>query len=121
MVQDFDFVGFCNASEFGNTGVWFSCNQSIPPSVWRLEFPANITDHSPGGVGKNPDVVLTNSDLEMTGVVLHFLALEQLVPDLHHVQVAIGCNNMPAVTWTKQMATHASSPIVHCLLHGLAM
>jgi hypothetical protein len=33
VAQDFDFVGFCDASAFGAGGVWFSCNRSIPPSV----------------------------------------------------------------------------------------
>jgi hypothetical protein len=119
VAQDFDFVGFCDASAFGAGGVWFSCNQAIPPSVWRLEFPADITAQVVSD--KNPDGVLTNSDLEMAGVILQFLALEQIVPDLRHIQVAIGCDNTPAVAWTKKMATHASSPVAYRLLQGLAM
>jgi hypothetical protein len=117
--QDFDFVGFCDASAFGAGGVWFSCNQTLPPSVWRLEFPADITAQVVSD--KNPDGVLTNSDLEMAGVILQFLALEQIVPDLRHIQVAIGCDNTPAVAWTQKMATHASSPVAYRLLRGLAM
>jgi hypothetical protein len=70
---------------------------------------------------KNPMGVLTNSDLEMAGVILQFLALEQTVPDLRNLQVAIGCDNTLAVTWTKKMATHASSPVAHRLFRGLAM
>jgi hypothetical protein len=79
-----------------------------------LEFPADITAQVVSD--KNPDGVLTNSDLEMAGVILQFLALEQIVPDLCHIQVAIGCDNTPAVAWTKKMATHASSPVAYWLL-----
>jgi hypothetical protein len=119
VAQDFNYVGFCDASAFGAGGVWFSGNKSIPPSVWRVEFPADITAQVVSQ--KNPRGVLTNSDLEMAGVLLHYLALEEIVPDLRHAQVAIGCDNSPAVAWTKKMATHASSPVAHRLLRGLAM
>jgi hypothetical protein len=108
------FVGFCDANAFNAGGVCFSCNKAIPPYIWRKEFPVDIPTQV--ALDINPNGVLTNSDLEMAGVILQFLALEQIVPDLHHVQMAIGCDNTPAVAWTKKMATHTSSPIAHRLL-----
>jgi hypothetical protein len=57
----------------------------------------------------------------MAGVLLHYLVLEEIVPDLSRRQAVIGCNNSPAVAWTQRMATRASSPVAHRLLHGLAM
>jgi hypothetical protein len=52
---------------------------------------------------------------------LHYLALEQCVPDLMRLQAVIGCDNTPSVAWTRRMATRASSPVSHRLLRGLAM
>jgi hypothetical protein len=117
--QDFDYTGFCNASAFGAGGVWFSANKFLPPLVWRINFSADIT--SQVVLQNNPTGALTNSDLEMAGVLLQYLALEQLVPNLRHAQVAILCDNSPAVAWTKKMATHASSLVARRLLRGLAM
>jgi hypothetical protein len=57
----------------------------------------------------------------LAGVLLHYSVLDQLVPDLTHVQVAIGCDNTPAVAWTQRMAARASSPVAYRLLRGLAM
>jgi hypothetical protein len=117
--QDPHYIGFCDASAFGAGGVWFSGSESLQPSVWRVEFPADITNQVVSD--SNPHGALTNSDLELTGVLLHYAVLEQLIPDLAHVQVVIGCDNTPAVAWTKRMATRASSPIAYRLLRGLAM
>jgi hypothetical protein len=119
VAQDFDYVGFCDASAFGAGGVWFSGNTAIKPSVWRVEFPADITNQVVSD--KNPKGVLTNSDLEMAGVLLHYLALEQIVADLRATQAVIGCDNTPAVAWTRRMASRAASPVAHRLLRGLAM
>jgi hypothetical protein len=41
--QDPHFIGFCDASAFGAGSVWFSGNKSLQPSVWRVEFPEDIT------------------------------------------------------------------------------
>jgi hypothetical protein len=117
--RDPDYIGFCDASAFGAGGVWFSGRTSLQPSVWRVEFPVDITRQVVSD--SNPTGALTNSDLELAGVLLHYSVLEQLVPDLTHVQVVIGCDNTPAVAWTRKMATRASSPIAYRLLRGLAM
>jgi hypothetical protein len=117
--HDPHYIGFCDASAFGAGGVWFSGSKSLRPSVWRVEFPSDITAQVISDT--NPTGVLTNSDLELAGVLLHYAVLEQLVPDLTHVQVAIGCDNTPAVAWTKRMAARASSPVAYRLLRGLAM
>jgi hypothetical protein len=119
VAHNLDYIGFCDASAFGAGGVWFSGTRAIQPSVWRLEFPVDITNQVISD--QNPTGVLTNSDLEMAGVLLHYLALEQIVPDLTHAQAAIGYDKSPAVAWTKQMTTWASSPVAYRLLRGLAM
>jgi hypothetical protein len=108
--QNFDYIGFCNASTLAG-GVWFNGNKALPPLVWQVEFLPDIRREVISE--QSPEVQLTNSDLEMAGVVLHFLVLEDLVPKLTHCQAVIGCDNSPAVAWTWRMTTWASSPMAH--------
>eukprot|EP00978_Attheya_sp_CCMP212_P046624 scaffold402300_cov43-Attheya_sp.AAC.1 len=58
-----DFVGYRDASAFGTDGVWFSGLLSLTPTVWRVEWPSDITANVV--FDKNPDGTITNSDLEM--------------------------------------------------------
>jgi hypothetical protein len=115
-----DYAGYCDASAFGAGGVWFGGEQKLAPIVWRVEWPKDITaavvsDSHPGGT-------LTNSDLEMAGVLLHELVLESVLgPKMQGAQVAIGCDNSPAVAWSTRMASRSATPISYRLLKGLAM
>jgi hypothetical protein len=65
---------------------------------------------------------LTNSDLELAGVVLHYCVLESAVGDLMlHSRAGIFCDNTPAVYWTDRMADKSQSATSGRLLRGLAM
>jgi hypothetical protein len=109
----FDYVGFCDATAFGAGGVWFSGNLPLQPTLWRVEFLADITHQVVSD--SNPSGTLTSSDLELAGVVLHYLALEQIAESLLDCQMAIGCDNTPAVSWTTRMATQSASSIAYQL------
>jgi hypothetical protein len=115
------YTGYCDASAFGAGGVWFGANQKLDPIVWRVQWPKDVT-HAVVST-TNPNGTLTNSDLEMAGVLLQEAVLEAaLGPDLmRHAQTAIGCDNSPAVAWTTRMATRSASPVSFRLLKGLAM
>jgi hypothetical protein len=117
--QDADYIDLCDASTFSAGGIWFSGNKSLAPLVWRFEFPTDIMAQVISD--QNPTGVLTNSDLEMACIILHYMTLEQLGVDLWHASTTIGCDNSAVVAWTKQMATQASSPGAYRLLCGLAM
>jgi hypothetical protein len=118
--HDLHYTGYCDASAFGAGGVWFGADRDLTPIVWRVQWPKDITDAVVSFT--NPNGRITNSDLEMAGVVLQEAALEaHLGTDLTHVQMAIGCDNSPAVAWTTRMATRSHSPIAFRLLKGLAM
>jgi hypothetical protein len=118
--HDLHYTGYCDASAFGAGGVWFGADRELTPLVWRVQWPQDITDAVVSF--KNPNGKLTNSDLEMAGVVLREAVLEaHLGTNLAHVQMAIGCDNSPAVAWTTRMATRSSSPIAYRLLKGLVM
>jgi hypothetical protein len=55
----------------------------------------------------NPHGTLTNSDLEMAAMVLHYLVLEHLAC-LKHVHVAAWCDNTPTVSWTNKLSSSKS-------------
>jgi hypothetical protein len=114
-----DYVGYVDASAFGVGGVWFSGMLPLPPTVWRVEWPKDITLNVISD--SNPLGTITNSDLEQAGVVLHQLVLERLV-DLRHKRSIIHCDNTPSVSWSTRMSSRGKSPTVaHRLLRGLAM
>ena len=56
-----DLAGTCDVSAAGAGGVWIG--HQIQPTVWRLEWPADVVELYRKGK-------LTNSDLEMAGVLL---------------------------------------------------
>jgi hypothetical protein len=115
-----DYVGYCDASGFGAGGVWFGGEKHLQPIVWRIQWPLDITTALVST--SNPNGTITNSDLEMAGVLLHEAVLEHtLGDDMLGAQMAIGCDNSPAVAWTTRMATRSESPIAFRLLRGLAM
>jgi hypothetical protein len=119
--QTLDYTGYCDASAFGAGGVWFGAETPLDPIVWRVQWPKDVTNAVISTT--NPHGTLTNSDLEMAGVLLQETVLEAAIGPNHmeHALVAIGCDNSPAVAWTQRMATRSASPISFRLLKGLAM
>jgi hypothetical protein len=115
-----DYIGYCDASAFGAGGVWFSGQCPLPETVWRLQWPADITAAVISE--SNPTGTLTNSDLEMAAVVLQLNVLEPLVPSMHHKSTHIHSDNSPSVAWLTKMATKtANSDAAHRLVRGLAL
>lgn len=112
-----EFVGHCDACATGAGGVWFSEHLS-QPLVWRVHFPPVISEDVVSD--NNPDGSITNSDLELAGVLLHQFALQSVV-DVHHTQTGMFCDNTPSVAWVDRMASRSQAPIAGRLLRGLAM
>eukprot|EP00978_Attheya_sp_CCMP212_P001507 scaffold3149_cov26-Attheya_sp.AAC.2 len=93
MQQSDDYIGYCDASAFGAGGVWFGGERQLDPSVWRIVWPLDIRTAVISE--SNPKGRLTNSDLEMAGVLLlMMLVLETLAPLKHRRAVAL-CDNTP--------------------------
>jgi hypothetical protein len=69
----------------------------------------------PTDVGKrlvttnNPSSDITNSNLEMAGVLFRWLILEQVEPiKLQHANTGIFCNNKPTVLWVCKLHSSKS-------------
>jgi hypothetical protein len=115
-----DYIGYCDASGFGAGGVWFGGKTKLDPIVWRIQWPKDITGALVSD--SNPHGTITNSDLEMAGVLLQEAVLEaELGSCMVGKHFVIGSDNSPAVAWTARMASRSASPIAFRLLRGLAM
>ncbi|MCA1807601.1 MAG: hypothetical protein LC687_07120, partial [Actinobacteria bacterium] len=74
------YIGYCDACKYGAGGVWISGVSNIHPIVWRIQWPQDIIDRVSSGE-------VTINDLEMAGLLLQYLLLEQVVP-MKHLQTA---------------------------------
>jgi hypothetical protein len=76
LVPDGDhYTGYCDACAAGVGGVRISGNLDLHPLVWRVSFLAAITKQVI--TDTNPHGPLTNADLEMAAVLLHYMVLQQ--------------------------------------------
>jgi hypothetical protein len=99
------YVGYCDASKLGAGRVWLSGTMHLAPLVWRLEWPPDIQNSIISFA--NPNGFITNSDLEMAGMLAHYLVLEHVVL-LRHVHVTAWCDNTPTVSWTNKLSSSRS-------------
>ena len=96
-----DFFGIVDAAKEGTGGVVMGEEEGCVPTVFRLEWPTQIRQMMEKGI-------LTNSDLELAGMVVLFLVIEAVCPCLKHKHVALFNDNTPAVGWTDRMASKQS-------------
>jgi len=81
-------------------GVWFRAACTIPSIVWHVAFPKALQQQL--ATANNATGTISNSDLEMAGLLLHWLTLKNLA-DLQHTHVAARCDNSPTVAWTTHL------------------
>ena len=113
------YIGYVDACGFGAGGVWFSGTSPLKPTVWRILFPkfviANLVS------SKNPTGFITNSDLEMAGLLCQWLVLECIAPaSLQHATAGMFSDNTPTVTWANKLST-STSTLASYLLRALAI
>ena len=111
------YQGLVDASKWGVGGVWFSGKQNLPPFVWDWKWPQEIRDEL--CFTTNPTGRISISDLELMGIFMHWMALEQAVDDLQHTSVAIWCDNISAVAWIYKFRT-STYPVASSILKALA-
>ena len=102
-----DLVGFCDACRWGAGGVWISGKQGIHPVVWRVQWPADISNSL--RTKENPHGTVTINDLEMAGILLGHLVLEQRVQSLKGLHNSMWCDNRSSVSWTSRLCSSKST------------
>jgi hypothetical protein len=114
------YQGFVDAPRWGAGGVWFSGTKQLIPIVWFYEWPQDIRDQFCSSSNKTG--ALTISDLELTGILLHWLVLEHIVDiaTLRDASVSIWCDNLPAVAWMYKFRI-STSLVAARILRALAV
>jgi hypothetical protein len=113
-------VGACDAARPGMGGVWVPPppsasslpSETIPPMVWRESFPRNIQDSLVSFA--NPHGSITNSDLELAGVICH-QDIVAAQTDCRELTLATLCDNTPAVAWIKKGSVSNNSSAAYLL------
>ena len=113
-----DYVGITDASSFGAGGIILGENKATPLTVFRVQWPQDITDAVVSAT--NPKGKLTNNDLEMAGLLLLWLAMEETCEDLQGCHVTLFSDNTPTVSWVQRMAAKHSDVAMQ-LLRVLAL
>ena len=94
------YFGYTDACKYGAGGIWLSGTASLHPIVWRCKWPPEVVQQYEQGI-------ITINDLEMAGLLLHYLLLEQLVP-MKDTHTAAWCDNTSAVSWVQRMNSKRS-------------
>ena len=112
-----DYVGITDASGHGLGGVIIGENKAVPSVVFRMQWPTDISRDIVSD--DNPDGRITNSDLELAGLLMLWLVMEEVcaVRDAH---IALFSDNSPTVHWVERMAAKHSKVAMQ-LLRALAL
>ena len=113
-----DYIGVKDASSHGVGGIIIGENKAAHPTVFRMPWPSDITAAVISD--NNPTGTLTNSDLEMAGLLLLWLAMEEVCSGLEGAHVALFSDNSPTVHWVQRMAARHSTVAMQ-LIRALAL
>ena len=100
-----DYVGTKDASGHGVGGVIVGEGRACTPKVFRLQWPQFIKDALQ--TRENPQGTITNSDLEMAGLLLLWMVMQevcQITPGKAS-HVALHSDNSPTVSWVERLAS----------------
>ena len=112
------FVGVKDSSGHGVGGVVVGELKPVTPTVFRFPWPEDIKADLVSD--KNPKGRITNSDLEMAGLVMLFMVMEEVCSFESGDHVALFSDNQPTVHWVQRMASK-SSDVAGQLLRALSL
>ena len=113
-----DYVGIKDASRHGVGGIIIGENKTVPPTVFRFRWPDDISNNVISA--SNTSGTLTNSDLEMAGLLILWLVMEDVCPTLTDAHVALFSDNSPTVHWVQRLAAKHSTVAMQ-LVRALAL
>ena len=88
---------YTDACKWGAGGVILPGTATVQPIVWQHRWPDDIISNLV--TATNPTGTITINDLELAGLVLGWLVLEQSCDDLRFHHVGMFCDNTSAVAW----------------------
>ena len=109
-----EFIGECDACQYGIGGVWLQGPGLSNTVVWRLLLPEDVIT-----TAKEKNGNISISDLELAAHLFHYIVLEFLCP-LTHRSIGIFSDNTPTVAWTTRLCAKNSLIAGH-LLRAIAL
>lgn len=115
------YIGASDASKAGMGGVWLPTSLApttdVAPMLWRQPFSREVQARMVSS--QNPHGTVTNSDLELGGVIAQLDVLAQHQP-VAYQGLYSGCDNTPAVSWHQRGSVSSTGATATLLrLHAL--
>jgi hypothetical protein len=104
--------GAADASGLGMGGVWLSNDPTLPPILWRSEFPSNVQQQLV--TWENPKGTINNSDLELCAQIASSDILNQ-IRDCRERTVALFTDNIAARSWLRKGSRTTLGPAAYLL------
>ena len=101
-----EYVGVVDASKHGVGGVIVGEAGKCIPTVFRIEWPMFIKSDLVSEANRNGTI--TNSDLEMAGLLLLWLVMEEVCDLGSASHVSLFSDNSPTVHWVRRLAARGS-------------
>ena len=107
-------LGPHDASGTGMGGAWLpaTTDSNLSPIIWRAKFPTHIQERLVSY--SNPHGDITNSDLEMAGLLAQQDILAQQVNCRGRTMLPLG-DNTPMVSWHHKQSTTTTGPAAYLL------
>ena len=113
-----DFVGIVDTSSHGVGGGVFGKLSACMPMFFQWQWPNDVCAQLISN--ENPKDTITNSDLEMAGLLLLWLTMEGVCTPLQEKHVAMFGDNSLLIDWVKHLASKQSL-VAKNLVQALAL
>jgi hypothetical protein len=113
-----DFLGIVDASSHGVGRVVIGELLECIPMAFQWEWPADVKANIRSV--SNPTGGITNSDLEMAGILLLWLVMEVVCRPLQEKRAALFSKNLPTVSWVTGLVLRKSIVAQH-FIQALAL
>ena len=101
------YIGYTDASGAGFGGIIIGEEAAVTPTVFRGQWPPDIQAELVSWTNRNGS--LSINDLELAGLLLTWLVMEEICPTVTEMNVALFSDNQPSVHWVDRMATRKSA------------
>jgi hypothetical protein len=108
-----DFVGVKDTSSQGVGGIFIGELSKCTPAVFRFTWPDDVRKDVVSKL--NPSGKISNSDLEMAGLLMLFVIMEQVCGPLVEKRVALFSDNSLTVGWVDRLASRQSITAAHLI------
>ena len=113
-----DYIGFVDASGHGTGGVVIGELSPCVPTIFWWQWPPDVAKDIK--TTENWSGHITNSDLEMAGLVLLWLTMEEVCGPLEEKRLTLFNDNSPTIGWATKLASKRSTVAEH-LVQALAL